>query len=354
MKQTAATQKQVLDKQFLVASKNEQGRENELYGSGRRLSMSDEDYNKLQDELHKIRIENVKLLGTNEALEKYARDDQKTQTEMLKRLENGQAELQRSVHHNTRQIEEVKDGVDETKLLVHQHMALLEGTHESFRNNMRRITNMLDTEVAVPNLIVVVPAPEKARRTGWTTPNLSSLFELSKLLQQKSMDLHIICPLTRKIAVPFEVSKPAAFAKENAGLIKLGVFALKAGNVALKIAAKLGTGLDISLDTSEIDTFIEGVNKLNEEFSDVSGVDVKETVTEIIITETVAMREYFEGERGDVHLEQEKSREMKKLTGKSYENLKSFLDQRNRMSEVRKYMEVIVGKDNQKMCFAIS
>ncbi|GMI16889.1 hypothetical protein TrLO_g1716 [Triparma laevis f. longispina] len=142
------------------------------------------------------------------------------------------------------------------------------------------------------------PNPHRASareidKKGWKVPTMFSLFEPSKWLQQKSMDLVIMSPITRNTAVSFEVTKPASFVKENAGLIKFGLLALKAGNVALKITSKVGAGMDlvpdIELDTSGIDLFIEGVNQLSTEFADISGVDVKEKLN----SETAAMKEYL-------------------------------------------------------------
>jgi len=148
------------------------------------------------------------------------------------------------------------------------------------------------------------------------------------------------------------VKKPREFVKKNAGLIKVGLLALKAGNVALKIASKVGTGIDLvpnfELDTSNIDTFIEGMDSLNDEFSEITGIDMQERISEKAVLETAAIKEFLMEPNGP-NLDPESSSKMKEMTGKAYENLKEFLMKENRMTEIRNKMELIEGRDNQKM-----
>jgi len=344
MKQEAEHQERDLDEQFLVASKNEQDRENELYGVGRRQSMGEEDFKRLQDELHRVRIQNFSLISSNNALKTQNADNQNKQADMLEKLFNEVSETKRMAKQNGDRLVRVEQGVDESITLLHQHTALLQEINETVRNNINKIQNMLKS-ADVPNLIIVIPAPSK-KKSSWAFPKVKKMFDTTTWFQEKGFDLHIICPITLKSVVTFDIKKPREFVKKNAGLIKVGLLALKAGNVALKIASKVGTGMDLipsfELDTSNIDTFIEGMDSLNDEFSEVT--DMQEGISEKSVLETAAIKEFLVEPNGS-NLDSE----MKEMTGRAYENLKEFLTKDNRMTEIRKKMELIEGRDNQKM-----
>ena len=60
-----------------------------------------------------------------------------------------------------RKLDRIQDGVNQNTVMLREHTELLKKIDATTINNIKRIANLLNTELTVPNLILVVPAPEK-------------------------------------------------------------------------------------------------------------------------------------------------------------------------------------------------
>ena len=123
------------------------------------------------------------------------------------------------------------------KTLLTENNQMIKENQSVLKNNILRITNLLDSEVEIPNLIVVVPKPEQSGREPKGTSQKAKKREIGiwriahktnpkKWFQTSKLELHILCPRTMKTAVTFDLPEPTEFVKNNAGLIKTGLTAL--------------------------------------------------------------------------------------------------------------------------------
>ncbi|GMI05759.1 hypothetical protein TrVE_jg12799, partial [Triparma verrucosa] len=317
------------------AKKKHESKEKEISDMESRL-------NEQQKRAEKYRDKYEKLLEDNKLDLSLLKDIGKTVNKTYQKVEEVQEE-QKIMHETVNKTQQKVEEVREEQKLMHERIKAID---EGVRNNLVRFTNLLNKEVEVPNLIIVLPKPEQTSTTAggsWSFGKSKSGERLGKLAPRSwfttaTLELHIICPIKKKTAVKFDIPEATEFVKNNAGLIKVGIAALKVATTGVKLAAKVGLGVTMTefLEIPDVTEYIGGLDDCLATL----GLDNGE-----VRNESDLITNYME--------EKEKGKEIeekaKKITGEAYEKLKEFLMAENRMEVVRRKMELITGKDEEKM-----
>ncbi|GMH51508.1 hypothetical protein TrST_g309 [Triparma strigata] len=337
-KETADALQVELAANIKSASENEQQKEEELYGANRH-SLTRKEKQRLEEELAAERLKSTTLLNNYMAQVQKANEIQSKFQQQVEHNQNVVSSLERKVAKNGQKLDAVQDNVaqnsshlNKNTALLLQNSALLNEIDATTRNNIKRITNLLNTKLTVPNLILIVPSLNESMRqkmltSGWPSPK--NWFK--NITTKTSFDLHIICPLTKTTSVTFGIPEPKDFIKNNSSLVKCGLMALRYSGCAVRIVAKAASSGLIELpelDIGGIEGMFEGMDGLGEGLG----------------WETEVLGGFVDSNRNGL--------DCKRLTGGAYERLKGFLEREGRMEKVREMMGIIEVEDNEKMWVA--
>ena len=322
-----------LEKKIMNASENEKGKEEKLYGKDSH-SLSQLERERLEKELLMERVKNGQLYNDFVAQVRRADEVQKQYENQVRKANENESKYSSVVSTLSNKLDNIQDSVNRNTVILRENAERLKDIDEMARINIRRITNLLNPEFEVPNLILVVPTPDETmigmkkslmKKSGWPSPR--------KWFERETFDLHIICPITNMTAVSFGIPEPTDFVKKNASLIKTGLMALRYGGKAVKLVAKVASSGLIELPDLDIsiDKMFKGMDKLDDSLEN----------------ETKWIGAFVNSGGNNVDPGAEMA--TRQITGQAYKKLKEFLMEENRMQKVNDAMEVIKVAENEKI-----